>query len=134
MSEYKSLKQKITESILTEIPKSHRLYHTLPIDDVIFKWWFTGRQDGLRLTDEGLSAFQLADIEFFDFDFRQEGKSYHNFILELNKKIKCPYYIGVNKRNKEKTFYLRLYDSKIAMMLNIYGNLYEYLNSIKVKK
>lgn len=134
MSNLKSLKHKITETVLAEIPKSHRIYHELPIEDVIFKWWFTGRQDGLRLTDEGLTAFQLADITFYDYDFVQDGQSYHSFILELNKKIQCPYYLGVNKKDKSKSFYIRLYDSRVAMMLGLYGNLKEYLQSIKVRQ
>lgn len=133
MTKRKSTKQLITEAVLAEIPKSHRIYHSLPIDDVIFKWWQTGRQEGLRLTDEGVTAFQLANIEFYDYEFSQDGQSYHNFILDLNKKIKCPYYLGANKKGSNKLFYIRLYDSKIAMMLNLYGNLKEYLNSVKVK-
>lgn len=133
MNRPKSIKQKITEAVLAEIPKSHRIYHELLIDDVIFKWWFTGRQDGLRLTDAGMIAFQLADIEFYECSFVQDGQSYHNFILELNKKIKCPYYIGVNKIANSKEFYIRLYDSKVAMMIGLYGSLKEYLESIKLK-
>lgn len=132
MNKPKTIKYKITEAVLAEIPKSHRIYHQLPVDDVVFKWWVTGRQDGLRLTDEGMTAFHLAEIEFYDYEFEQDGKRYHNFILDLNKKIKCPYYLGVNK--SKKGFYIRLYDSKIAMMLGLYGNLQEYLNSIKEKK
>lgn len=136
MTKRKSTKQQITEVVLTEIPKSHRIYHDLPVEDVIFKWWYTGRQDGLRLTDEGVTAFQLADIEFYEYEFDQDGQTYHSFILELNKKIKCPYYIGVCKREKskdKKKFYIRLYDSKIAMVLGLYGNLKEYLESINLK-
>jgi hypothetical protein len=131
MTNRKSTKQKITEAVLAEIPKSHRIYHELPVEDVIFKWWQTGRQEGLRLTDEGVTAFQLADIEFYDYEFKQEGQSYHSFVIELNKKIKCPYYLGVNKNDKNKKFYIRLYDSKIAMLMNLYGTLQEYLSSIK---
>lgn len=134
MTNRKSVKQQITEAVLAEIPRSHRIYHELPIEAVIFKWWFTGRQDGLRLTDEGVTAFQLADIEFYDHEFSQEGQSYHSFIMSLNKKIKCPYYLGVNKKDKQKSFYIRLYDSKISMMVKLYGTLEEYLNSIKEKK
>lgn len=133
MSKPITIKQKITEAVLAEIPKSHRIYHELPLEDVIFKWWFTGRQKGLRLTDEGVTAFQLADIEFYDFSFKQDGQSYHSFILALNNKIKCPYYLGVNKLDKSKSFYIRLYDSKIAMLIGLYGNLKEYLDSIKDK-
>lgn len=128
MNKRKSTKQLITETVLAEIPKSHRIYHELPIEDVIFKWWFTGRQDGLRLTDEGVTAFQLADIAFYDYEFKQDGQSYHSFVLELNKKIKCPYYLGANK--KDKSFYIRLYDSKVAMMITLYGSLKDYLQSI----
>lgn len=131
MNKRKTHKQIITEAVLAEIPKSHRIYHELPIEDVIFKWWLTGRQEGLRLTDEGLTAFQLADIEFYDYEFVQDGQSYHSFIIELNKKIKCPYYLGVNKINKSKSFYIRIYDSKIAMMMGLYGNLKDYLKSIR---
>lgn len=135
MSNRKSTKQTITEAVLAEIPKSHRIYHELPIEDVMFKWWQTGRQAGLRLTDEGVIAFQLAEITFYDHEFKQEGQSYHSFVLELTNKIKCPYYIGVNKVNKsKKEFYLRIYDSKVAMMLGLYGNLQEYLNSVKVNR
>lgn len=134
MTKRKSLKEVITEAVLAEIPKSHRIYHELPLDQIIFKWWFTGRQEGLRLTDEGVTAFHLAEIAFYDYEFKQDGQSYHSFILELNKKIKCPYYLGVNKKDKTKSFYIRLYDSKIAMMLGLYGNLQEYLTATKVKR
>lgn len=134
MNNFKSIKQQITETVLAEIPKSHRIYHELPIDDVVFKWWFTGRQEGLRLTDEGLTAFQLADIAFYDYDFKQDGQSYHSFVLELSRKITCPYYLGVNKKDKSKSFYIRIYDSKVAMMLGLYGNLKEYLESVRIRK
>jgi len=133
MSVHKSIKQSITEAVLAEIPKSHRIYHELPIETVIFRWWVTGRQVGLRLTDEGVAAFSLADIEFYDYDFKQETENYHSFILDLNKKIKCPYYLGVNKADGKKKLYIRLYDSKIAMMLGLYGSLQEYMDSIKIR-
>lgn len=129
MTKRKSTKQLITEAILKEIPSIG-----LSVEKAIFSWWFTGRQEGLRLTDEGVQAFQLADVAFYDFSFRQEGQSYYSFIANLNKKIKCPYYIGVNKIGNNKSFYIRVYDSKIAMMLNLYGDLNEYLDSIKVTR
>lgn len=134
MSNHKSTKLAITEAVLAEIPKFHRIYHELPLEDVMFKWWATGRQDGLRLTEEGVTAFQLAEIAFYDYEFKQEGQSYHSFVMELNKKINCPYYIGVNKATKTKSFYIRVYDSKVAMMLGLYGNLHDYLNSVKLKR
>ena len=76
----------------------------------------------------------LAEIEFYDYEFKQDGQSYHTFVMELNKKIKCPYYIGVSQKEKTKSFYIRIFDSKIAMMLGLYGNLQDYLASVKVRR
>lgn len=106
------------------------------VDDTVFQWWMTGRQDGLRLTDLGDASFRLAGIEFFNCpaDKIPPG-SWYNFLMELNKKIKCPYYLNVNKfENGKSEPYIRLYDSKIAMMMTLYGDLESYLESIKVRK
>jgi hypothetical protein len=135
MTKRKSNKQLITEAVLKELPKSYKNYHELPIEEVMFKWWFTGRQEGLRLNDEGMAAFAIAEIEFYDYSFSQDGKSYYSFISDLNKKMKCPYYLGANKKGiKDKFMYIRVYDSKIAMIMALFGNLQEYLNSIEVKR
>lgn len=127
----KSIKEQITEAVIKEIPKQYSIYHQLTLDEVLFKWWMTGRQAGLRLTDEGVIGFQLADIAFYDYDFKQENQSWHSFLIEVNKKIKCPYYLGVKKVDKKGQPYIRFYDSKIAMMLSLYGTLEDYLASIK---
>jgi hypothetical protein len=125
----RSVKRIITEAVLIEIPQNDEA-HQHNIDDIIFKWWFTGRQvGGLRLTSEGMLAFGIAGIECYDYNFVQEGASYHNFLLNLNKKMKCPYYLGVD--NLTKKLFIRVYDSKIAMMLGLYGSLDDYLASIK---
>jgi hypothetical protein len=133
MIRHKTTKKIITETVLKEIPDTFHIYHEIPVEDLMFKWWMTGRQEGLRLTDEGMIAFQLAEISHYDYEFKQEGQSWHSFVLEVNKKIKCPYYLGVNKTETKKLPYIRLYDSKIAMMIGLYGNLHGYLNSIKVR-
>lgn len=134
MTSPKTAKQKITEVILAEMPEQQaKIYRELPFDDLLFRWWFTGRQDGLRLTDEGVVAFELAQIDYYDINLYIKNISHYNFVLQLHKKIKCPYYLGVNKIDKTKKFYIRLYDSKIAMMVNLYGNIQDYLNSIRDK-
>ena len=40
-------------------------------------------------------------------------------------------YLRSDKKNKP---YIRLYDSKVAMMVSLYGNINEYLESVKVRK
>jgi len=125
------LKEIITLSILKELDDGSWTY-----DDAMTKWWMTMRNEqGLRLTEMGDLAFRLAQIEFYNYDFNVELDSgWHGFILDMNKKIKCPYYIGVNKDKEKKQPFIRLYDSKIAMMVGLYGNITDYLKSIKVRK
>jgi len=135
MTKRKSVKQQITEAVLEEIPKTEKIRrYQDSIDQLIFNWWVTGRQEGLRLTESGRMAFELANVEYYDFSFKQEGSTYYSFVSDLSKKINCPYYLGTNKTPDGKNFYLRLYDSKVAMMLNLYGNINEYLASVKIRK
>ena len=134
MSERKSLKQIITEAVLAELPEHLSL--DSDSDKLMVRLWSSGRQDGLRLTEYGDFIFRMAEIEYYECDFKlREGISEHAYMLEINKKIKCPYYLGVNKiEGKKKKLYMRLYDSKIAMLIELYGNLIGYLDSIKVRK
>jgi hypothetical protein len=135
MTNRKTLKETITSAVVLQLPNTYSDFNGIPVDKLLFKWWFTGRSDGLRLTEFGDSMFRLAEIECYTFDFqRRTDMSDHAYMLELTKKIKCPYYLGVNKsEDKKKIPYIKLYDSKIAMLISLYGTLVEYLNSIKVK-
>jgi hypothetical protein len=132
-------KQQYTEAVLDALPRGP--YHSIPIDQVIFKWWLTGRGgQGLRLNDEGLNMFKLAKLEHYDFDLGLNPKSMHKrrivapeaFVQEIIKKIKCPYYLGVHKVRGEKGEpFIRVYDHKTAMMITLHGNLREYLEATK---
>ena len=134
MTERKSLKQIITEAVLAELPSNHNVDSSA--DSLMVRIWASGRQDGLRLTEYGDFLFRMAEIEYYQCDFKlREGSSEHAYVMEINKKIKCPFYLGVNKfEGKKKQPYMRLYDSKIAMMIELYGDIVSYLDSIKVRK
>ena len=134
MSERKSLKQIITEAVLAELPNNHTVDSSA--DSLMMRIWVSGRQDGLRLTEYGDFLFRMAEIEYYQCDFKlREGTSEHAYVMEINKKIKCPFFLGVNKiEGKKKQPYMRLYDSKIAMMIELYGNIVSYLDSVKVRK
>ena len=135
MTSPKSLKYVITEAVAKELPDAFREERETPIDNLLFKWWQTGRSDGLRLTDYGDLAFRMAEIEFYQYDLQAiKSVNYHSWVMDLNKKIKCPYFMGVNKDGKKNKPFIRFYDSKIAMMVSLYGNVNEYLDSIKVKR
>ena len=134
MSERKSHKLIITEAVLAELPKNQQVDSTA--DGLMMRIWMSGRQDGLRLTEYGDFIFRMAEIEYYQSVFKlREGTSEHAYVMEINKKIKCPFYLGVNKiEGKKKQPYIRLYDSKIAMMIELYGDIVSYLDSVKVRK
>ena len=101
--------------------------------------WLTGRGgQGLRLSDEGLQLFELAKLEYYDFELGLTLKRKNRkiiapeaFVQEIIKKIKCPYYLGVHKIRGEKGEpFIRVYDHQTAMMITLHGNLREYLDSV----
>lgn len=133
----KSKKAIIAEAILGQMPKNDPFYQfcqNLTNDQIVFRWWMSGRLEGLRLSDEGEQAFTLAQIEYYTCPYTNSQQSWYSFIIACNKKIACPYYLGSRRlENKKNEPYIKLYDSKVAMMINLYGNLEDYLNSIKVR-
>lgn len=108
------------------------------INYLLFKWWATGRSgSGLRLSEDGMIAFSHAEIEYYDFPVFSNEKykeikkeDLKKFTLNLGKKLKCPWYIGL-KNHQSKSAYIRIYDSKIAMMITLYGSFLEYIESAK---
>ena len=129
-----SVKRRITKAIIEEIPESY-----IDVEMAMKAFWLDIRNEGgLRLSDVGDKAFKLADIECFEFPFRLKRitdkdaiYSYQNLMLDLSLKLPCPYYIG---RHKPSEPYIKIYDSKIAMMINLYGDIYEYLRNSKTKR
>ena len=123
-------KEQVTQTVLNQLDGSYWTF-----ENAMKKWWQNPRRDvGLRLSPMGDHEFQAAGMEYSDHVIKKMGKSYYGFVIDLSKKIKCPYYIDVSKSDTGNVPYIRLYDSRIAMMLTLYGDLESYLDSIKVKK
>ena len=122
-------KEQITQTVLEQLDDS-----TLTFEYAMKNWWQNPRRDGaMRLTSVGDLSFRYAKIEYHDHDISTKEQSFYKFVMELSKKIKCPYYLGVDKIDSKKQSFIRLYDSKIAMMINLYGSIEAYLDSIKIK-
>ena len=133
---YPKNKKEITELVLAEIPDNVvNIWKELSLDSVIFRWWQTGRGgNGLRLTEQGMQAFATANLAHYDFQLdpkKVKAADWNTFIGKLTKKLACPYYLGVKKTSDGKKPFIRIYDHKIAMMLTLYGDLHEYMNSVK---
>lgn len=127
-------KDQITVAVYEQLPSQLQI---ITVDEALRRWWQTGaRSDGLRLTEIGDWSFRVAEIEYYQYDFNPKiDDSGHGYMVELNKKLKCPYYLGVNKNDGKKSKpFIRLYDSKIAMMISLYGDIDSYLKSVKVRR
>lgn len=124
-------KKIVTEIVRKELPDRHT-DKELPLEKIMFKWWSTGRSGNvLRLTDEGYNAFVVAGMQEYSYAINLETLSVKlnsikgvEFTLKLGKLLKCPWYLtSVNK----KTCSLKIFDSKVAMFINLYGTVEDYL-------
>lgn len=118
----------------TEILYNHikdKLEPNIDISKLYKRYWVTGRSTkNLRLTDEGKNAFDMLDLEYFEFNLNTDTNRFNYHVINIGKKIKTPFWIGLRTRYY-KSAYIRIYDSKIAMLINLYGSFQDYLDSIK---
>lgn len=122
-------KEQITKTVLEQLDDS-----TLTFEYAMKNWWQNPRRDGaMRLTSVGDMSFRYAKLEYHDHPIATKEKSFYKFVMELSKKIKCPYYVDVNTSDKGNKPFIRLYDDRISMMLNLYGDLDSYLKSVRTR-
>jgi len=137
-------KFKLTEAINDLLPADKK--YNLPVEKLVFKWFVTGRVgEGLRLTPEGMRAFDSTQLEYFEYPLIEDAKfgktfkNIHEFTLKVGKLIDCPFYLGTNSITNEsgktsKQAYIKVYDSKVAMMISLYGgNLLDYVEAMEKK-
>jgi hypothetical protein len=116
-----------TKVVLDNLPENNP-FKSKTLDQALSAWWVTGRtSDSLRLSEEGYQVFTYSDIAHYDFDYELEKANFPAATLKLGKKIKCPFYIGFHNRFY-KSAYIRVYDSKVAMLITLYGTIKDYLN------
>lgn len=130
MNEYIPSKTHITQVVLKQLPDTQRI----EFRDAMNLWWYFRRtSSGLRLTEIGDRVFQLAEIEYANCPFKlsSEDQNWTKILLEINNKLACPYFIYKGEGNKP---YIRLYDTKIAMMVTLYDDIGKYINNVKLKR
>jgi hypothetical protein len=122
-------KVKYTETLYNHL--KDKLEPGLDVNKLYKRYWFTGRSTkNLRLTEEGKNAFDMLDLEFFEFHLNTTTEKFHYHMVDIGKKLKTPFYIGFRNRYY-KSAYIRIYDSKIAMLISLYGSFDSYLESVK---
>lgn len=120
-------KSAITKKVLTILDMADVEYQ-----NAYRLWWKNIRHNGgLCLTEIGDKAFQQAELEYHDIDCSTyKGIIPGNILLKMDKYLLCPYIPFIGNKNK----FLRVYDSRIAMMIELHGNFIEYLNSLSVRR
>lgn len=123
-------KYKLTSTIFENIPDHVNPWRDKTLDSLVSDWWMTKRSPSCyRLSDTGKLAFQLADIKGYEFPIRLEDKNQYLRMFRqglLSKKVKCPYFVGL-KNTHINSAYIIVYDSRIAMMITLYGDILDYL-------
>lgn len=128
MTKYITDKTVITRQILTIIYPDHT---QTDLDLVMIQWWSNIRPTGgLGLTEEGHRAFTNAGIEPHRVWGKKLGLNGNGVIptgrirLQLDRCLPCPYYMG-------QYLALTVYDSRVAMMIELYGSVLDYLNTLE---
>jgi len=84
-------------------------------------WWYNTRDlGGWRLTATGFTILKQLEFEFWNFELPEDWQRHNKRVmLGLDRKLSWPYYYGKHR--------ISFFNSKDAMMLNLVGNVEEWL-------
>lgn len=123
-------KEKLTKIVFENLSVDINPWKDMSIDRLVSEWWMTKRSSNcFRLSDSGKLAFELAEIQGYTFPFKVQDRDQYNLMFAkgiLSKKIKCPYFIGL-KNTRLDSAYIIVYDSRVAMMITLYGDILDFL-------
>ena len=117
-------KKKLTADLVALLPNDQ----LLTADQALRKWWFNLRKNGgMRLTGPGYMAFvEYLDLEHYEYAITDPMIFNQHMILNLDRKMQMPYYIHAVKGIPKKIVF---FGSKEAVMVNLYGNLQQFLDN-----
>jgi len=93
-------------------------------------WWFNIRRNGgMRLTSTGYSALSDdLDLEHYSYNIDNPQVFNKQLMLTLDRKMQMPYYIQAVKGIPKQIVF---FGSKEAVMVNLYGNLSQFLDNYR---
>jgi hypothetical protein len=117
-------KRKLTEELINLLPEEARV----AVSSTVHAWWFNIRRNGgMRLTSVGYHAFvEELDLENYSYTIDNPLLFTQQTILKLDRKMQMPYYIHAVKGVPKKIVF---FGSKEAVMVNLYGNLQQFLDN-----
>lgn len=125
MSQFVTDRSTITKKILEIISPEHS---EAEFHAAMITWWVNIRSHGgLGLTDTGYQSFSKANLENYTFFINNVTPSLFIYALEIDRKLPSPYYLRYIKRDR----YITIYDTRIATMIQLYGNVMDYINTLE---
>ena len=119
-------KRQLTRELIALLPEEQRI----SVDSALPTWWFNLRKNGgLRLTKTGYDMF-TEDLDLAHYEYAIDNPMLFNqqTILDLDRKMQMPYYIHAVKGIPKQIIF---FGSKEAVMVNLYGNLQQFLDNYK---
>ena len=117
-------KKKLTEDLIKLLSEED----SVSISFAMAAWWFNIRRNGgMRLTAMGYQAFvEQLDLENYSYSIDNPMLFNQQTILKLDRKMQMPYYIHAVKGIPKRIIF---FGSKEAVMVNLYGNLQQFLDN-----
>jgi len=119
-------KRKLTEELIKQLDPDSGI----TVKRAMHTWWFNIRKTGgMRLTGPGYTVFtQDLDLTCYEFAIPDPQQFNQHVILDLDRKMQMPYYISATKGIPKKIVF---FGSREAVIINLYGNLQQFLDNYK---
>jgi hypothetical protein len=118
----------ITETVLALIQPEYTQEDVHKAEATWWTSWTTAhRRGGFGLTELGNSKFVLAELESYTFHLDKAMPSLLVYALEIDRKMICPYFLRYIKQDR----YITVYDSRVAVTIQLHGNFSSYLNNLE---
>lgn len=116
-------KLKLTEQLVAQLPEN-----TTTVEMAQHSWWFNLRPGGgMRLTALGYKVLsEQIGLKFYPYKIPDEMLFTQQTIIDLDRKLQSPYYIVTKKSFPIDIIF---FSSKEAMLVNLYGDLYKFLDN-----
>jgi hypothetical protein len=117
-------KKKLTEDLIELLSEED----SVSMSFAMSAWWFNIRhRGGMRLTGIGYRTFiEDLDLEHYAYPIDNPLLFNQQTILKLDRKMQMPYYIDVVKKIPKRIVF---FGSREAVMVNLYGNLQQFLDN-----
>ena len=117
-------KRRLTQELIALLPNEQRI----SVDSAMPAWWFNLRRNGgMRLTSTGYDTFvQKLELDHYSYPIDNPMLFNQQTILDLDRKMQMPYYIQATKGVPKKIVF---FGSREAVMVNLYGNLQQFLDN-----